>query len=156
MNRLTRLSVISLICLLQTACTTLLPQKPEAPTVSVTRVIPRNLSLSSTELDITLRVANPNGFDLPIQSLDFAVFFSGEKIADGKNSDAVTLPAKGEALVDVSVVAGLSRLWDQLKSVLSDKNSALNYNVAGTIKLANWPARIPFNVERELKQPKLK
>lgn len=131
-------------------CASLLTTKPEAPTVSVTRVVPLNLSLSETRLNITLRLENSNGFDLPLQDLDFTAWFAGAKIADGRSTDPVTIPANGDALLDVAVVAGLSKLWDQFKTMFEEQQFDVNYAVTGTAKLANWPARIPFNVERKL------
>jgi len=54
-----------------------------------------------------LRVANPNNFDLPMQSLTFNAHFSGQHFAQGHSVNNVIIPANGEALLDVEVEAGL-------------------------------------------------
>lgn len=149
------ISVCALFLIMMSGCISLLTSKPVAPTVSVTRVVPLNLSLSETELSITLLIENTNDFDLPLQALDFTAWFAGSKIADGKSLDAVTIPANGNALLDVAVVAGLSTLWDQFKTMFEEQQFDVKYSVTGTAKLANWPTRIPFNVERTLETPTL-
>jgi len=148
MLKLHYLLIVSVICV--AGCANMLTSKPQAPSVSVAQVVPLNLSLSKSELAITLRVNNPNSYDLAVQALDFEVFLAGEKMADGNSSDAVTIPANGEALMDVAVVAGMSTLWNQAKKLFSNDNTELKYSVIGAVKLANWPTRIPFNVERTL------
>lgn len=151
---LTRLSLLTSLLLVGVCgCSTLAITQPESPTVSVTRVVPQNLSLTKSKLNFTLRVNNPNAFDLPVETLDFVAFFSGDKIASGNTYEQVTIPANSEADIDVEVVARLSKLWDQLKTMFNEDQSNLKYTVTGSVKLANWPTRIPFNVERSLENP---
>lgn len=135
------------------ACSSLPLAKPQAPNVTVAGVRPTNFSLTSQTIELTLRVENPNGFDLPMQSLTFDARFAGEHFAQGNSSDEVVIPANGEALVDVDVEIGLSKLASQLSSMLDSNNVELNYDVTGLVKLAIWPKAIPFNVEGEIDDP---
>jgi len=150
-----RALVLVLTTSLILGCASPLTSKPEAPTVSVTRVVPLNLSFTESELGVTLRVVNPNPYALPIQKLLFDVILAGEKIAVGNSAASVTIPANGEAQLEVAVTAGLSKLWGQVKNLFDngDNQDDVKYSVVGTVKLANWPARIPFNVERTLESP---
>ncbi|MBX2825575.1 MAG: LEA type 2 family protein [Gammaproteobacteria bacterium] len=137
------------------ACASIPTSKPIPPKVRIVSVKPTNLSLSKTMLDFKLRVSNPNTFDLPLRQLDFVASFAGDKIAQGVSKDAVTIPASGEAILEVAVATELSRLFGQIKNMLKAKEYDLAYGVKGTVKLANWPRAIPFNVEGELEQPTL-
>jgi len=101
-------------------------------------------------IGLTLRVENPNGFDLPMQSLTFKARFAGKQFAQGNSIDRVIIPANGEALLDVEVKTGLSKLIKQLSSAVSTENPELDYDVTGLVKLSNWPLAIPFNVEGEI------
>ncbi len=140
------------------ACATLENAKPVAPEVSIASVRPMNLSLSGQKLNFTLRVKNPNAFDLPVQSLEFAATLAGKKIAEGVNNSAVTIPARQEAMMDVIVVAGLSTVIDQFKSIAgsigedlkSEEGISLDYGIKGAVKLANWPTKFPFDVKGDL------
>lgn len=146
------LAAIVFLILLQTGCGIIPGTKPEAPTVTVDGVRPLNLSLNRQKLAFRLRVQNPNSFDLPLQSLDFSAHFAGEKIADGSSKDDVIIPAKGEAFIEVEVIAAINTLLGQFRNMLDDDDLQTDYGVTGRVKLANWPRRIPFNVQGELEQ----
>lgn len=136
------------------ACSSLPLPKPESPTVTVDAVRPLSLGLSKQTIGLTLRIANPNNFELPMQSLSFNAHFSGQRFAQGRSVEKVIIPANGEAMLDVEITAGLAKLANQIKAMLNTNNAELNYDVTGLVKLANWPKAIPFNVEGELEDPR--
>lgn len=141
---------LAILILLSTGCANTLSVKPQSPTVKVAGVSPINLSLTDTRLNFSLLVQNPNGFNLPVRNLDFDAFFAGKRIARGKSNQSVTIPANGEAIIDVGVSTGLSQILKHVKSMFDQQDFNLNYGVKGQVKLANWPAKIPFNVEGRL------
>jgi len=146
------------LCLLSgllCACSSLPTVKPQSPSVTVADVRPVSLGLNSQTIGLSLRVANPNNFDLPMQSLTFNALFSGQQFAQGHSVNNVIIPANGEALLDVEIKAGLVKLANQLKQMLDTTNPELNYDVSGVVKLANWPKAIPFNVEGEIEDPRV-
>ena len=149
-----RLLILCFVCAVLNACSSLPLAKPQAPSVTVAAVRPVSIGLTKQTIGLTLRVANPNGFDLPMQSLTFNARFSGEKFAQGQSVEKVVIPAKGEALVEVQVTAGLAKLANQLKAMINSPNAELNYDVTGLVKLSNWPKAIPFNVEGEIDDPR--
>ena len=138
------------------ACSSLPLSKPQSPSVTVAGVRPISFSLTSQTIGLTLRVENPNGFDLPMQSLTFNARFAGEQFAQGSSTDEVVIPANGQALLEVEVKTGLGKLASQLGSMLNSNDTELNYDVTGLVKLANWPKPIAFNVEGELDDPRVK
>ncbi len=153
---ISRLMLCCLLSLLVSACASIPTSKPIAPKVTVASVVPKNLSLSGTKLLFTLDVANPNSYDLPMEQLEFAASFDNQKIANGTSEKAVTIPANGQAQVEVVVVAKLSKFFGQLRSMLSSQDFSLDYQVTGFVKLANWPLKIPFNVVGEIDEPELR
>lgn len=136
------------------ACSSIPLSKPQSPSVTVAGVRPISFSLTSQTIGLTLRVENPNGFDLPMQSLTFSARFAGKQFATGNSVSKVIIPANGEALLDVEVKTGLGKLAAQLQSMLNTNNAELNYDVTGLVKLSNWPKAIPFNVEGEINDPR--
>lgn len=148
------LAVIASMIVLLSGCATLKQTKPDAPEVSIASVRPMNFSLTEQKLNFRLRVKNPNSFDLPVQSLEFVALLGGKKIAEGESDTAVTIPANQEAMMDVTVVAGLEYLIEKFKSaavsIASDEGVDLGYGITGTVKLSNWPVKIPFDVEGDL------
>lgn len=117
-------------------------------------VRPLNVSLTKQRLEFKLRVENPNPYDLPLRSLDFVANVAGEKFATGRSDEHVTIPAEGEAIVAVEVITGIDRLIGRMRSMIDDRTLELDYGVTGSVKLANWPKRIPFDVEGVLENPR--
>ncbi len=128
-------------------------KKPEPPVVNIASVKPLNLSLTKQKLVFKLSVFNPNPYDVPLESIDFIASLAGKELASGGSDQKVTLPAKDYAFVDVEVVLGIDKLLGQLQSMLESVDLSLGYVVKGHVKVANWPSKIPFNVEGEVNPP---
>lgn len=146
------ISLILAASMLLIACSSIPLSKPQAPTVTVAGVRPTNLSFTQQTLELTLRVANPNRFKLPMESLTFNAQFAGEEFAQGKSLEEVVIPGNGEALLKVEVKTGIAKIANQIVAMLDANNFDLNYDIKGVVKLANWPKEIPFNVEGELSE----
>ena len=140
---------LSLIALIS-ACSTFPTSKPVAPDVKLLSVKPHKLGLVKQQLALQLQLSNPNTYDLALQSVTFVAKLNGEELAQGNSNAAVTLPAEGDAEIEVMVSTRMNRILGQLLMLASNPDNALDYDVSGFVKLANWPVRIPFNVEGQL------
>jgi len=129
------------------ACNTIPTSRPEAPKVTLESVKPLKIGLREQQLLFTLKVSNPNSFDLPLQALNFVAALDGTQVATGSSSEAVTLPALGDAILKLTVNSQINKVLSQLMLLISNKTAALDYDVNGTLQLANWPIRIPFAVD---------
>jgi len=128
-----------------TACA-MVPAKPIKPEIELVDVRPLNVSLTEQKLRFTLKVINPNNFALPVESIDFKARFNGSDIANGKSKQAVSIPANSDGELTLDVTAGLDRLVSTLKTLLEGATLNLDYELAGTVKIENWPTPIPFDV----------
>lgn len=148
------LASLSLILLLTLGgCASILGVRPEPPAVTLAGVRPLSLSMTRQQLEFRLRVSNPNRFELPLEALNFTASFAGEDFASGESNEEVTIPARGEAFVNVMVDAGLAQILTRFRSMLDAGTLALDYGVSGTVKLANWPRLIPFDADGVLDNP---
>lgn len=144
------LAVYLLAIFLLAACATFPTSRPTPPTVKVLSVNALKLGLREQKLALQLQINNPNPFDLPLQTLSFVASLDATDIAQGVSTEPVTLPAKGDALLVVEVSTKLNRALGRLLLLASDPNTSVNYDIKGFVKLANWPTRIPFNVDGNL------
>ena len=144
------LVVLLLLLLMVTGCKSVPIRKPEAPRVSVVDVDPQRLSLKGQQIEFTLRIENPNGFDLPVEAMEFVASFAGDEFASGSSTASVTVPANGEAELKVGVLAGFGKIVKRLQMMAKTRSLQLDYGVTGTVKLANWPRQLPFNVTGEI------
>lgn len=138
-----------------TACSSIPTHKPIAPTVEIESVKPVRLKLNRQELAFKLKVSNPNEYDLPLQSLSFVASVDGSQVAAGNSDERITIPAQQDALVEVLVTTRINKLLGQLLLFSTSDKQEVDYEVDGFVKLANWPTRIPFNMDGALENPGL-
>lgn len=137
--------VLALLLATLAACTTL-QTKPVKPTVQLVSIIPLNISLTEQKLRFELKITNPNNFALPVEAVNFIARFNDADIASGKSTQIKTIPANGEGTLTLDVTAGIDRLITTLKTLLEGQTLNLDYELAGTVAVKNWPNPIPFDV----------
>ncbi len=145
-----------MLCLLLSACTTMLTSPPLAPKVTVDSVKAEKIGLTRQNLLFRLAVSNPNSFDLPLQAINFIAAVDGVELAQGLSTERVTIPANGKAMLEVHVSTSINKLLGRLLLAANQNRKNIAYDVRGFVKLSNWPARIPFNVDGALQNPALK
>ena len=144
-----------MLCLLLSACTTMLTSRPLAPKVAVDSVKAEKIGLTRQNLLFQLAVSNPNSFDLPLQAINFIAAVDGVELAQGLSTERVTIPANGKAMLEVHVSTSVNKLLGRLLLAANQNRKNIAYDVRGFVKLSNWPARIPFNVDGALQNPAL-
>jgi LEA14-like dessication related protein len=135
------------LALLVAACATVAP-KVEPPQVSLESVrLLRIVDANKAEISLGLRLFNPNATALAVKALDYEITLDGRPAATGRTVRAETLPAGGEArvelngLVDTSVVAtAMMALGSQLP---------VAYVLKGTVTAQDWPP-LPFSRKGEI------
>ena len=135
---------------LLSACSTFPTSKPVAPDVKILSVKPHKLSFTEQELAFQLQLDNPNTYDIALQSLSFIAKLDGQELAQGVTNDPVTLPAQATAEMEVIVSTKISQVLGQLAQIASAAQDNVDYDIKGFVKLANWPVKIPFNLDGQL------
>ncbi len=77
------------------------------------------------------------------------------ELAQGLSTERVTIPANGKAMLEVHVSTSVNKLLGRLLLAANQNRKNITYDVQGFVKLSNWPARIPFNVDGALQNPAL-
>ena len=149
-RHITQLLACLIAVWLLSACSTFPTSKPVAPDVKILSVEPHKLSFTEQELALQLQLDNPNTYDIALQSLTFIAKLDGQELAQGASNDPVTLPAQATAKMEVIVSTKISRVLGQLAQIASAAQDNVNYDIKGFVKLANWPVKIPFNVDGQL------
>jgi LEA14-like dessication related protein len=94
--------VILLVALLVVGACTSIPTKPEPPTVTLERVRIVNIADGKASVSLVLRLANPNRFDLAVESIEYEIMLDGREAASGRGTRVNPLPAQGEETVEVA------------------------------------------------------
>lgn len=140
-----RIAVLAAV-LFAAACTSNRP-KIEPPAVTLESVRVLRLADAKASLSLTLRLTNPNPFDLSVAGVDFQVDLDSRPAVNARSVRMDPLPPGGEAKVelagsvDVTVVAtALMTLGTQLP---------VEYVLRGTVTLRDGTA-LPFSHKGEI------
>ncbi|HUT41000.1 MAG TPA: LEA type 2 family protein [Gammaproteobacteria bacterium] len=137
------------VCMLVSACASLGGYR-EKPRVSLVSIQPLTMTLLEQRYQLALRILNPNDVDLPVSGLSYSMEINGREFAYGVSRQAVTIPALGEAVVEVEVVSSLLGMLRQLQALDDGKKHSLDYRISGGLRLANRRARLPFDYSGSL------
>jgi LEA14-like dessication related protein len=122
----------------------------ESPRVSLVSIEPLDMTLLEQRYVLKLRIMNPNTVDIPVSGLDYSIEINRREFAYGVSRQAVTIPAHGEAVLEVEVVSTLLGMLRQLQTLQQEKPEVLDYRLSGKITLADSSLRLPFDYSGEL------
>ena len=143
---------MALILALIMGCTAL-PQKAEAPRVSITAIDLVDAGVLEQRYQIKLRVQNPNDFDFSINGLQFEIKLNGKSFATGVSNHAVNVPRFGSAVLNLEAMSTLAGLARQLKEIAESKTPTASYGIMGKVHLAQPAISLPFHEEGEITLP---
>jgi hypothetical protein len=96
-----------------------------------------------------LAVKNPNPMTIKVLGYDYQVWVEGQRLAQGASGASITLPAQGEATVEVPVLLKLKTLPGLLPKLL--QNEQLFVEIAGGLRLPQTLGlRVPFRFREKL------
>ena len=129
---------------------TLLPSQIEKPTLHVADVRLIDAGLFEQRFMLSLRVQNPNDFDLPIEALNYALTINDKPFAQGASAKSITIPRLGSGLIEVEGISTLSNLLRQLPRLQGGTLKGLNYQLKGYLTLQGFGNRVPFDQQGEI------
>jgi LEA14-like dessication related protein len=125
-------------------CASLVPQL-ETPHLSIVSLELVKADILSQELNVRMRVQNPNDRALPVKGLDYRLEVEGQKFATGVLGAPFTVPSFGEAEFDMRITANLASTIVRLLSRSDQHDEAINYRMVGKLSLSEGLLRnIPF------------
>jgi len=143
-----------LVVLAGSGCLTL-----ERPTLRVAEVRLAALGLQGGTMAVTLHIDNPNDYTLESQGFQYRLAFSDDAdgkggwvtLAEGRDDQKVSVPARDTASVDLDVPFDLAPLGSALQRLLS--RGELEYRFTGELRVTRpRSVRVPFD-ERGVFRP---
>jgi LEA14-like dessication related protein len=120
----------------------------EKPRVSIARVHINKMGFPDQTYRVDVRVTNPNSVSMTITGIEGTIEIDGRPFARGVSTVTTEIPARGEAIVPVSLTASLSDVMALLKKFLKGGSEGLPYVITGNIHMAEsffLPDTIPFS-----------
>jgi LEA14-like dessication related protein len=119
---------IALLC----GCATLVP-KLEAPRLTLLAVTVAAVGPAQQQLRLRLHAENPNTRAIAVQSIEFTLEISGERVAQGATAAAFSVPAQGATDFDVEATTDLNEALRLVASALG--HHSVDYRLYGTVHL---------------------
>jgi LEA14-like dessication related protein len=148
-SRTFRCAVLALLTVLVSGCAGLGAYR-EPPRVSLVSIQPKEMGMLEQRYGLQLRILNPNDTALPVTGMQYSLQINDREFAYGVSRQPVSIPAYGEALLDVDVVSNLLRVLQQLQEASTGKQESLKYRISGSISLENHLGKLPFDYHGEL------
>ena len=143
MVRMARVAAIALAAAVA-GCATTTGKIEEPPRVSLVSIAPEEFQLLEQRYRVQLRVLNPNDATLAIRGLSYEIELNGKTFGDGVSGERVTVEPFGEETVSVVVLSNISRIYQQIRDVISSGDASISYVVRGTVSVEGALGRVPF------------
>jgi len=138
-----RLTILAVLLLALAACAR---GKPEPEKAHVDVSISELQFGPSTVLEqtwlLTLRIQNPNNYDIPADGMKYQIDVNGKFFARGVNNKSVMVPRLGEAMIQVQAVSDLPTLIQHFGDLRRMSQTGINYYMNGMLYSGEW--RYPF------------
>jgi LEA14-like dessication related protein len=124
------------------------------PTIAVRGVRVRSIGLGGGSIDVTLAIANPNAYPLPVRRATYAFALADStEIGRGESAAAFTIPAHDSAVVQLP----LDVSWRGLRAAGRDaaRDGTVDYRLAGTVTLDTplGDPNVPFSLAGRFTAP---
>ncbi len=116
----------------------------QAPSISISSLSLLDAQLLEQRYRLQLRIQNPNPYSLPIAGLQYRLYLNGLEFARGVSSQAVTVPAYEERVLNVDMISTIGTLIEQLRQWPDVQHGELRYRLAGEAKLSTRLVPIGF------------
>lgn len=117
------------------------------PEVNIANFKLTNITAQAVSMDLILDVNNPNPIPLNLDSVDYSLNFSGEKVTAGTMDQGVKIPASGKGQVTVPLTFAYNSVGSLLSGIMN-RNFKKDYELTGTAKVGIFS--IPFTKKGEV------
>jgi LEA14-like dessication related protein len=148
-SRMFRCAVLVLSTVVVSGCAGLGAYR-ESPRVSLVSIQPKEMGVLEQRYGLQLRILNPNDTALPVTGMQYSLQINDREFAYGVSRQPVSIPAYGEAVLDVDVVSNLLKVLQQIQEASTGKQESLKYRISGSLSLENHLGKLPFDYRGEL------
>jgi LEA14-like dessication related protein len=120
------------------------PENVQPPSVNLTNLQLGSPGLLSQALKISVRIGNPNDFDIPLTGLSFNLEVNGQPFAEGLSNESITVPRLGYANLKVDGTASTIGLIMQFMTL--GQRDKIDYRLFGRAHVGHlgFKDAVPF------------
>jgi LEA14-like dessication related protein len=118
----------------------------EPPSVTLSSLRMQQSTLTEQRFLTTLRIQNPNDFDLAVEGLSFDLVVNDQPFAKGVGKSNTVIPAFGSGVVQAEAVTTLSGFVRQFQTLARAGGPKLSYRLTGKLKVRDRAFSVPFEM----------
>lgn len=130
---LRRISILFSTALLLQACASGVPGVIEQPKISIQNISLQDISLTQGTAIVTLNVANPNAFPIPLQGIQYGLSLNGRQVASGDQVQNMNIGARQEVPINIPVKLDFAELLRLAPDAL--RSRSVQYDLNGAVRL---------------------
>lgn len=125
----------------------------EQPSINLVGFRLNEASLFQQRYTLVLAVQNPNRLSIPVRGMRYTLTVAGDEFARGVSPRQFTLPAYGEAEIEVEMTTNLISSLRRLQALLQEERSVVDYELSGHLDVASeaYDGILPFQSHGELR-----
>jgi len=137
-----RIGLLGVTLILAAGCAAYVPRAEEIRDVrlDLVNLKPEDASIGGIEWDTTVRVSNPNPFDLRIEYLEVGLDISGSRLGTGTRK-GFTVKKFEEEEVDISVYTSALGMASSIMGAIQSKDFSYRMTAEVTYKTQEGPLR---------------
>ncbi len=117
---------------------------PKIPSIGVSALELKKMSLTGADLELVLKIGNPNIFGFDLKNLDYNFIVNGNRWVEGSDTGIGTINAGGEGLVRIPVSLNFLELGRSAANLISG-GSDLNYGLTGKLDISGTELPLQIN-----------
>src|SRR5262245_9863106 len=121
----------------------------EPPSVTLSSLQMQQSTIFEQRFLTTLRIQNPNDFDLGVEGLSFDLAVNDQPFATGVGRSNTVIPAFGSGVVEAEAITTLSGFIRQFQTLTRAGGPKLSYHLTGKLRVSNRPFSVPFVLRGE-------
>lgn len=122
----------------------------QAPTVAVHAVKAKALTIGGADLEVELRVSNPNGFSLSVDELEYDLKIGGHPLKQGRLSSTVPVTASSEQSLSIPLLFSFYEVGNDVHGLLQQET--VSCQVSGTLVVRTEWGRLslPYRLDQSV------
>jgi LEA14-like dessication related protein len=130
---LKRIPLLFSTALLLQACVSGVPGIIEQPKISIQNISLQDISLTQGTAIVTLNVANPNAFPIPLQGIQYGLSLNGRQVASGDQVQNMNIGARQEVPINIPVKLDFAELIRLAPEAM--RSHSVQYDLTGAVRL---------------------
>ena len=121
-----------------------------APTVAVHSIKARALTIGGADLEVELKVVNPNGFSLDMDDLEYDLKLGGHPLQQGRVRSSDPVPASSEHILSIPLLFNFYEVGKDVYALLQQES--VSCQVTGTLFVrTEWERlSLPFELNQRV------